>query len=230
MAKSIFLISSFAFLFVAFNLAGCGEGAKGQQKAKKADAMEIYRSQDHRFEIRGCQLFYNEQHVVLVSLHNIEDIFGKNYYTDGYSHKYYTDKPVDFYIEACKVSEEFRACVERLNILMSHKEGVRYDLSDSYDSIMSLRPALEGYILFDGVLVDANTKVEDLNRQLEANGKYPLGSSWGNQASQAIRYDDSACVPAYNCISPCLTVVKLYYYEDNISGEPTTIQSFRYEY
>ena len=141
------------------------------------------------------------------------------------------DKPIEFFLRDCTPEGgEFRACIGRLNILMSHKEGVRYDLSDSYDSIMSLRPALEGYILFDGVLVDANTKVEDLNRQLKANGKYTLTPFLGNRSSPGISYDDSACIPAYNCSSPCLTHVSFYYYEDNINGEPTTIQSFRYEY
>src|SRR5690606_28054760 len=110
------------------------------------------------------------------------------------------------------------------------KEGVRYDLSDSYDSIMSLRPALDGYILFDGVLVDANTKVEDLNRQLKEKGRYTLSPFLGNESSPGISYDDSACIPAYNCSNRCLTHVSFYYYEDNISGKPTTIQSFRYEY
>ena len=89
MAKSIFLISSFAFLFVAFNLAGCGEGAKGQQKTEKADAMELYRAQDHRFEIRGCQLFYNEQHVVLDSIETSEKILGNNYNSVDYIQNFY---------------------------------------------------------------------------------------------------------------------------------------------
>ena len=221
--RCLFIITVLLPIFI-----GCGEGAKGQQKAKKADAMATYRAQDHRFEIRGCQLFYNEQHVVLDSLHNIEDIFGKNYNTDGYSHKYYTDKPVDFYIEACKVSEgEFRACVERLNILMSHKKGIRYDLSDSYDSIMSVRPALEGYILFDGVLVDANTRIEDLNRQLEATGKYTLGNGLGMTNSPAISYTESACPQSRNCEG--LTFVNLHYYKGN-SGELGTIQTLRYSF
>src|SRR5690606_4473723 len=130
--------------------------------------MEAYRAQEHRFEIRGCQLFYNEQHVVLDSIEAFERMFGSNSNHDSFWRRYYTDKPIIVYLKTCKVSEgEYRPCIQRLNILMSHKEGVRYDLSDSYDSIMSLRPALEGYILFDGVLVDANTRVEDLNRQLE---------------------------------------------------------------
>ena len=167
-----------AFKFIShvlLFLIGCGEGAKGQQKATKADAMDTYLSQEHRFEIRGCQLFYNDQHVVLDSIKTFERIMGDNYNSVDYIQNFYFDKPVEFYIKACKVSEgENRPCIGRLNILMSHKEGVRYDLSDSYDSIMSLRPALNGYILFDGVLVDANTKVEDLNRQLKANGKYTL--------------------------------------------------------
>src|SRR5690606_1483998 len=192
-----------------------------------ADAMEVYLAQEHRFEIRGCQLFYNEQHVVLDSLHNFEKIFGEDYNSVNFIHKFYSDKPVEIHLKG--YANAGGLDVDRINILMSHKEGVRYNLSDSHDSIMSLRPALDGYILFDGVLVDANTKVEDLNSQLKANGKYTLGSSWGNQASQAIRYG-SGCVPAYNCVDPCLTVVKLYYYEDNVAGEPTTIQTFRYEY
>ena len=209
-------------------LIGCGEGAKGQQRTEITDPMNAYRSQEHRFEIRGCQLFYNDQHVVLDSIKTFERIMGDNYNSVDYIQNFYFDKPVEFYIKACKVSEgENRPCIGRLNILMSHKEGVRYDLSDSYDSIMSLRPALEGYILFDGVLVDANTRIEDLNRQLEANGKYTLGGALGMSNSPGISYTESACGINKNCDG--LTFVSFYYYE-NTDGDIGTIQSFRYSF
>ena len=206
-------------------LIGCGEGAKGQQRTEITDPMNAYRSQEHRFEIRGCQLFYNEQHVVLDSLHNFEKIFGNNYNTEGYKQKYFTDKPIEFYIKACKVSEgEYRPCIERLSILMSHKE--KYDLNYSWDSVNSLMPSLEGYILYDGVLVDEDTRIEDLNEQLKAKGKHMLSTALSTH-NQGIAYECGGCSPGPNCTG--LTYISLFYNESSTGGLGK-IKALRYFY
>src|SRR5690606_1236070 len=203
-----FIIVLLSFFF------GCGEGAKGQQKAKKADAMETYRSQEHRFEIRGCQLFYNDQHVVLDSIKTFERIMGDNYNSVDYIQNFYFDKPVEFYIKACKVSEgEYRPCIERLSILMSHKE--KYDLNYSWDSVNSLMPSLEGYILYDGVLVDEDTRIEDLNEQLKAKGKHMLSTALSTH-NQGIAYECEGCSPGPNCTG--LTYISLFYNESPTVG------------
>ena len=110
----------FFFLTCLFPfLLGCSEKAKGQQKADKVDQMELYRAQDHRFEIKGCQLYYNEQHVVLVldSVETFERIFGSNYENANSMRKFFMDKPLEFFLKDCTPKGgEFRACIGRLNI------------------------------------------------------------------------------------------------------------------
>jgi hypothetical protein len=209
------------------------------------DAIAAYQAQEHRFEIKACKLYYNEQHVVLDSLHLFEKVMGSNYSSDD--DDYYKDKPISFqakwlgkmlnldetngldnrprmvYSIAIKLSDD-------TEFLKNRKEGYTSRLKQR-DSLFYNLPTLEGYVLIDGQLINANTKIKDFNQDRK-NNKLPLYTPLlGMAISQGITYGKSYCLPAYNSIG--YTHVTLLYNDENYlekDYQVTTIKEVRYNY
>ena len=209
------------------------------------DALESYKAQEHRFEIKACKLYYNEQHVVLDSLHLFEKVMGSNYSSDD--DDYYNDKPISFqtkwlgkmynldetngldnrprmvYSISIKLSDD-------TEFLKNRKEGYTSRLKQR-DSLFYNLPTLEGYVLIDGQLINANTKIKDFNKNRK-NNKLPLYTPLlGMAISQGIWYGQSYCKPAYNGVG--LTEITLFYNDENYlekNYKVTTIKEVRYNY
>ena len=91
----------YGLIFLGLSLSACGQvpkntskGDTGRSEISPQEAMADYRAQEHRFEVRACKLYYNEQQVVLDSLHLFEKVMGENYIFGMGC--YYKDKPVSF--------------------------------------------------------------------------------------------------------------------------------------
>ncbi|WP_165748349.1 hypothetical protein [Cellulophaga sp. Z1A5H] len=209
------------------------------------DAIAAYQAQEHRFEIKACKLFYNEQHVVLDSLHLFEKVMGNSF--KGRIEYFYNDKPISFqarrlgdipnldetngldnrprmvYSIAIKLSDD-------TEFLKNRKEGYTSRLKLRDSSFYNL-PTLEGYVLIDGQLINTNTKIKDFN-QNRKNNKLPLYTPLlGMAISQGITYGKSYCLPAYNSIG--YTNVTLLYNDQNYlekDYQVTTIKEVRYNY
>ncbi|MBN2743103.1 MAG: hypothetical protein JXR39_04325 [Marinilabiliaceae bacterium] len=181
-------------------LASCHQPVTAQTDAA---AMEAYKKQKFRFEVRDCRLFYNEQQVILESLESFERFFGTNY-IDSNGYYYYMDKPIEFFTEICQ-NDTSRICMNGILIPMGRVELDR--LSRQHDSILARMPKVDGNILFNGVLVNADTRYEDINRQLKAMGKHQMTPFCGNIGSQTIAYDGGYCSPSSNCDDNCLVYI-----------------------
>ncbi|MBO0593620.1 hypothetical protein I2486_19655 [Cellulophaga sp. E16_2] len=208
------------------------------------DAIAAYQAQEHRFEIKACKLFYNEQHVVLDSLHLFEKVMGSNYSSDD---DYYKDKPISFQtknlgkrpnLNETNGIDNRPRMVASIAIKLSDDTEVLKDIADGYESMVSEReaafinlPTLEGYVLIDGQLINANTKIKDFNQDRK-NNKLPLFTSFlGQKRSQGIWYGQSYCKPAYNGVG--LTEITLFYNDENYlekNYQVTTIKEVRYNY
>ena len=208
------------------------------------DAIAAYQAQEHRFEIKACKLFYNEQHVVLDSLHLFEKVMGSNYSSDD---DYYKDKPISFQtknlgkrpnLNETNGIDNRPRMVASIAIKLSDDTEVLKDIADGYESMVSEReaafinlPTLEGYVLIDGQLINANTKIKDFNKDRK-NNKLPLYTPLlGMAISQGITYGKSYCLPAYNSIG--YTNVTLLYNDENYlekNYKVTTIKEVRYNY
>ena len=209
------------------------------------DALESYKAQEHRFEIKACKLYYNEQHVVLDSLHLFEKVMGSNYSSDD--DDYYNDKPISFQtknlgkrpnLNETNGIDNRPRMVASIAIKLSDDTEVLKDIADGYESMVSEReaafinlPTLEGYVLIDGQFINANTKIKDFNKDRK-NNKLPLYTPLlGMAISQGITYGKSYCLPAYNSIG--YTNVTLLYNDENYLEKDykvTTIKEVRYNY
>ncbi|MCL5247268.1 hypothetical protein M4I21_15705 [Cellulophaga sp. 20_2_10] len=209
------------------------------------DALKSYKAQEHRFEIKACKLYYNEQHVVLDSLHLFEKVMGDSF--KGRITYFYDDKPISFKarrlgdihnLEETNGIDNRPRMVASIAIKLSDDTEVLKDIADGYESMVSEReaafinlPTLEGYVLIDGQLINANTKIKDFNKDRK-NNKLPLYTPLlGMAISQGITYGKSYCLPAYNSIG--YTNVTLLYNDENYlekDYQVTTIKEVRYNY
>ena len=112
---------------------------------------------------------------------------------------------------------------------MSHKLD-EHGILHPKDSFDLKRKLYEGYILFDSIFVDANTKLEDLSKQREERGLRPLKPFLRNYSSQTVNYNAANCTPASDCLGLCRVLVKFYFRENEVTHELSRIQTFRYEY
>lgn len=218
----------------------CGQNPKSNTQKDTArtekmaqEAMAAYRAQKHRFEVKTCKLYYNEQQVVLDSLHLFEKVMGSDYvYNLGY---YYSDKPVRFQAKVLDKDKNLEL-VYSIAVKLSNNSETERDLDMNFDikkrdSMNYALPVLDGYLLIDGQLVNADTKIEDFNKK-RAEKNLPLYSALlGMSRSQGITFFNTYCEPAYNAKS--YTNVTLLYNEENLfenDYRTTTIWELRYNY
>ena len=78
-------------LFIALLAIACN----GQQSSKEnvkplteQEALEVFKKQKHRFEIKGYKIYYNDQLMKLDTIANFFDTFGKPSYKEGYEFVY----------------------------------------------------------------------------------------------------------------------------------------------
>ncbi len=202
---------------------------KAKEQFNKKEAMAYYKQQKHRFEIRDCRFFYNEKEVDFESEEAFVEMFGDNYESEHYFHRYYLDKPVEVYLDLHDNGiKKPKVYINRLNVNMGRKKLASYESSPN--PILDSVPILDGFILFEGVLVNAQSRIEDINRQLAELDKYTLGPRFGNPASQGCCFDKAYCYPELDNSTPKLIFITLYYHDDYMSGELFDIQTLRYAY
>ena len=223
------LIKFLFYFYISTALITCRDTAKGQQTDSDYNKkLEAYQKQAHRFEVRKCALYYNEKLVVFDTLKNFEKVMGKNSIAQGYGYRIiYPENGLQVYLEDLPNGKEFY--VQRLSVLMSHKLKEHGELHP-IDSFDLTRKLYQGYILFDSILVDANTKLEDVKRQREERGLRKFKPFLRNNASQTVIYNAANCIPESDCQGDCQILVTLYYHENEVTNELSTIQTFRFEH
>ncbi|MGB6150978.1 MAG: hypothetical protein WBG48_03215 [Pricia sp.] len=217
----------------------CGQNPKSnvqkdtEPTEKSAEAsMAAYRAQKHRFEVKTCKLYYNEQQVVLDSLHLFEKVMGSDHI--GEFDYYYREKPLSFRTKRVKFGDP-REIVMDVAIKLSPNAEVQRDLDMNFDikkrdSMNYARPVLDGYLLIDGQLVNADTKIEDFNKKRAEEDLRPF-TTFLSIRNPGVIYGLRSCIPAYNAIAT--TEVTLFYNDEN-AFEPnhrtTTVWELRYSY
>ena len=206
----------------------CRDSAKPQQTNSDYNKkLKAYQKKSHRFEVRKCALYYNKKPVVLDTLKNFEKPLGKDYESLSNYRKIYPENGLQIYLD--RYPNKGGLYVQRLDVLMSYKLEEHGTLH-SIDSFDLTRKLYQGYILFDSILVDANTKLEDVKRQREERGLRKFKPFLRNNASQTVIYNAANCIPESDCQGDCQILVTLYYHENEVTNELSTIQTFRFEH
>ena len=127
-----------------------------------SDALSTFAKQEHRFEVRGCEFFYNDQKIELYKPKaDFIKMFG-----DDFDTKY-----PDYHNTAPIVISEIIRSWEQSDILDVSSMMVRF--WDSYEPGEEVLPSIgKGkYILIDGVPFGQGISVSELNQTLKKAGK-----------------------------------------------------------
>ena len=163
-------------LFIALLAIACN----GQQSSKEnvkplteQEALEAFKKQKHRFEIKGYKIYYNDQLMKLDTIANFFDTFGKPYYKGAYEFVY-TNVPFWGQTSLGEVTDEkgrFIGYVDKFFIYFRYFfEGNQYytdDFTDSKTLALKQMPAIDGYMLVEGIPIDKDTTPQELKEALQ---------------------------------------------------------------
>ena len=158
---------------------GCSEQGK---------ALEAYKKQEHRFEVRACEFFYNEQRVELYkSLQYYEDIFGNDF--RDVNSLYHKRIPIILLdqIRSLKQKDIKDISSLRIKFWQANPEKKNYNRYKDFPHMKKGQ-----YILIDGIPFGHGISMESLNRQLRNKGLQAFtGKFAGSSGIKAKGY--SAC-------------------------------------
>ena len=161
-------------LFIAFLAIACN----GQQSSKEnvkplteQEALEAFKKQKHRFEIKGYKVYYNDQLMKLDTIANFFDTFGKPSYKEGYEFVY-DNIPLWSRISLGEVKDKkgrFIGNVDRFFIYFRPYAEGREELSDLYPFYYAVKrmPEIDGYMLVEGHPIHKDTTPKELSEILK---------------------------------------------------------------
>ena len=163
-------------LFIALLAIACN----GQQSSKEnvkplteQEALEVFKKQKHRFEIKGYRIYYNDQLMKLDTIANFFDTFGKPSYKEGYEFVY-DNIPLWSRISLGEVKDKkgrFIGNVDRFFIYFRpFFEGNQYYTEDTHDSMtlpLKEMPVIDGYMLVEGHPIHKDTTPKELSEILK---------------------------------------------------------------
>ncbi|GEM_PF-4178109 len=210
--------------------------------SKQDSALQAYKAQKHRFKVKLCKLYYNDQQVRLDSLHNFEKIFGKNYTANEIG--FYKDVPLSFQWKNKSYEDTINRFVYRLSIRLSHSPSYQHNIdigathrNNRIDSIAHASPVLKGYMLIDGQLVHANSTLEEINTYRKEQGLSLFRTFLGDILDQIIGYGNNYCDPEFKKEPERFTTFLHFYFDessDYFEHKPgyrrTSILNFGYAY
>ena len=146
------------------------------------EAIEAFKKQKHRFEIKGYKIYYNDQLLKLDTIANFFDVFEKPIYKGGYEFVY-DNKPFWARTSLGEVKDKkgrFIGYIDRIFIYFRpFFEGNRYyteDFNDSKARAVKQMPVIDGYMLVEGHPIHKDTTPKELSEILA-----PIyGDNFGN--------------------------------------------------
>ena len=154
------ILKKIALALITLVVVGCN----GQSTSA---ALEAYKKQEHRFEVRACEFFYNEKRVELYKPKSYyENIWGTNYKDYGTTNFYY-DKPFVFKDEIRSLKQKNIRDVVQLSIKFwqANPEKKNYNRYKDFPYMKKGQ-----YILIDGIPFGHGVSMKSLNRQLRNKG------------------------------------------------------------
>ena len=179
--KLIFLVIASLFL----------SSCTSQENAR----LEAFKKQEHRFEFRDCEFYYNDQRIELYKPKSyIENIFGTNYLDEG-TVNFYRDKPLAF--QAQIRSRQKKNIIDVSNLVitfMTVQSGNR-----NYEKFKDFYFIKDGeYILIDGIPFGHGVSINELNKALRVKGKLEFSGKFaGSSGIKARGYTDCENFPQF---------------------------------
>ena len=151
-------------LFIALLAIACN----GQQSSKEnvkplteQEALKAFKKQKHRFEIKGYKIYYNDQLMKLDSVTHFTKRMGKPSFEEG----------TDIVWNTVPVWGSCYSTMERFFIYFRpFFEGNQYytdDFTDSKTLALKQMPAIDGYMLVEGIPIDKDTTPQELKEALQ---------------------------------------------------------------
>lgn len=162
--KKVFII-----LIVAFITIDCN--GQATLDAQRKEAIESFKKQKHRFEIKGYKIYYNDQLMKLDTIANFFDTFGKPSYKEGYKFVY-DNIPLWSRISLGEVKDKkgrFIGNVDRFFIYFRPYAEGREELSDLRPFYYAVKrmPVIDGYMLVEGHPIHKDTTPKELSEILK---------------------------------------------------------------
>ena len=150
-------------LFIALLAIACN----GQQSSKEnvkplteQEALEVFKKQKHRFEIKGYKIYYNDQLMKLDSVTHFIKRMGEPFY----------NKRGDIVWNTAPVWGMRYSTMERFFIYFRPYAEGREELSDLYPFYYAVKrmPVIDGYMLVEGRPIHKDTTSKELSEILKS--------------------------------------------------------------
>ena len=161
-------------LFIALLAIACNRQQSSKENVKpltEQEALEVFKKQKHRFEIKGYKIYYNDQLMKLDTIANFFDTFGKPSYKEGYEFVY-DNIPLWSRISLGEVKDKkgrFIGNVDRFFIYFRPYAEGREELSDLRPFYYAVKrmPEIDGYMLVEGHPIHKDTTPKELSEILK---------------------------------------------------------------
>ena len=164
--KKVFIILIVAFITIACN-------GQATLDAQRKEAIESFKKQKHRFEIKGYKIYYNDQLMKLDSVTHFIKRIGEPYY----------NKRGDIVWNTAPVWGMRYSTMEKFFIYFRpFFEGNRYyteDFDDPKARAVKQMPVIDGYMLVEGIPIDKDITPQELKEALQPIYKENYGVLMG---------------------------------------------------
>ena len=162
------------YIYIVLTL--CLLSCNGQTST--SDALSTFAKQEHRFEVRGCEFFYNDQKIELYKPKaDFIKMFGDDFNTKKTD--YHNTIPI-------VLSEQIRSweqsdILDVSSIFLRFRKAIPSDKHyESYKGLPTIKK--RKYILIDGIPFGHDISLSELNRNLKKQGKQGFSSSFAGSS------------------------------------------------
>ena len=146
-------------------------------QSQESEKLKAFKKQEHRFELRECEFYYNDQQIELYKpKSDIENVFGVSH-SDGGDLSFYKNKPFYFLNEMITIQQKENLYASSLSIKFGNID-INAMLIHGYQDIPSM--AKGEYILIDGVPFGHDVSVNQLNNELKKKNKLTFSVNTAN--------------------------------------------------
>ena len=176
--KKVFIILIVAFITIACN-------GQATLESQRKEAIEAFKKQKHRFEIKGYKIYYNDQLLKLDTIDSFLKVFGKPSYKKGIRLVYnniplWAKSPTG---EAVDEKGRFVGTISDIFIYFRpFFEGNRYftpDIAGEKGVALKQMPVIDGYMLVEGIPIDKDITPQELKEALQPIYKENYGVLMG---------------------------------------------------
>ena len=164
--KKVFIILIIAFITIACN-------GQATLDAQRKEAIESFKKQKHRFEIKGYKIYYNDQLMKLDSVTHFIKRIGEPSFEEGTNIVWNT---LPMWGKRYSSMEKF------FIYFRPFFEGNRYytdDFDDPKTLALKQMPVIDGYMLVEGIPIDKDITPQELKEALQPIYKENYGVLMG---------------------------------------------------